>query len=154
MDKTSKIVCEGKQKDHLSCGVQRGFNPISRAWRHPSSITGCHRGYVVASSPSTLLHCETCWQLNVTILPKRGSGGGREAEKRPLNPLTPRANSDRVRYSSCVISQYGISGCCQSELRNSPSLVKIQTLNGKLAGAGLVVSPKLKKEKQKTTERH
>lgn len=132
----------GKQKDHLTCGVQSSFNPFSRAWRHLSSITGCHRGYVVASSPSALMHSETCWELKVTTLPKRGSGGDRKAEKRSLNPLTPRANSERVRYSSCVISQYGISGCCQSELRNSPSLVKIQTPNVKLAGARLAVSPK------------
>lgn len=41
------------------------------ASRHSSLITGCHGGYVAASSPSALLHPAAYWDLNGMIHSER-----------------------------------------------------------------------------------
>lgn len=52
-----------------------------RARRHSSLITGCHGGYVAASSPPALFHSETCWDLNGMIHSARDRRAGREKER-------------------------------------------------------------------------
>lgn len=96
-----------------------------RACRHLSSITGCHGGYVVAWSPSALLHSETCWELNVMILPKRGRKGHLTLEPLWLTLSWWDSCNDHSVALVTAVNQADLNPMC---------LVKIQTLHVKLVG--------------------